>query len=138
MTNTEILQRALACFADASRRDQYFDLYAPDVVLHGYEGVQPGLESVKNYYGGIWAAFPDARVEAEDIIETPDKLAVRFVMSGTHLGPLRRIAPTGRVISLRGITILRFAAGKCVERWSVTDSLSMLVQLGVLPAPGAP
>ena len=133
MTNKEILQQALACFADPSRRNEYFDLYAPGVVLHGYVGVQPGLESVRNYYTGIWAAFPDARVEAEDILETSDKLTVRFVMTGTHQGPFLGIAPTGRVIALRGITILRFESGKCVERWSVTDSLSMLVQLGVAP-----
>jgi hypothetical protein len=31
------------------------------------------------------------------------------------------------------MTILRFKGWKCVERWSVTDSLSLLVQLGGYP-----
>jgi hypothetical protein len=35
-----------------------------------------------------------------------------------------------------GITILRFDAGRCVERWSQADFLGLLGQLGVLPGGG--
>jgi predicted ester cyclase len=123
----------LVCFAEPSRRDAYFDLYAEDVVLHGYDGVEPGLDSVKRYYAGIWAVFPDARVHAEDMIEINDKVALRFIMTGTHRGPFLGLNATGRSIRLPGMTILRFKGWKCVERWSVTDSLSLLVQLGGYP-----
>jgi predicted ester cyclase len=43
------------------------------------------------------------------------------------------IPATGRRVSVNGITILRFADGRCVERWSQTDFLGMLQQLGALP-----
>jgi steroid delta-isomerase-like uncharacterized protein len=133
MAYREIVERALICFAEPSRRDAYFDLYAEDVVLHGYEGVEPGLDSVKRYYGGIWAVFPDARVHAEDMIEIDDKVALRFIMTGTHRGPFLGLNATGKSIRLPGMTILRFKGSKCVERWSVADSLSLLVQLGGYP-----
>jgi steroid delta-isomerase-like uncharacterized protein len=133
MSHREIVERALACFAEPSRRDSYFDLYAEDVVLHGYAGVEPGLESVKRYYAGIWAVFPDARVHAEDVIEMDDKVVLRFVMTGTHSGAFLGLNATGKSIRLPGMTILRFQGGKCVERWSVADSLSVLVQLGGFP-----
>ena len=134
MSNRQIVERALACFAEPSRRDAYFDLYSENVILHGYDGVEPGLTSVKRYYAGIWAAFPDARVSAEDMIEAADKVIVRFVMTGTHRGPILGLNSTGMSIYLPGMTILRFKEQKCVERWSVTDSLSLLVQLGGLPS----
>jgi steroid delta-isomerase-like uncharacterized protein len=133
MSNRETVEDALARFADPSRRDAYFDLYSEDIVLHGYGGVEPGLASVKRYYAGIWAAFPDARVYAEEMIEVDDRVVLRFIMTGTHRAPFLGLNATGKSVSLPGITILRFMNQKCVERWSVTDSLSLLAQLGGFP-----
>jgi len=133
MQYRQIVEQALVCFAEPARRDAYFDLYAEDVVLHGYDGVEPGLDSVKRYYAGIWAVFPDARVNAEELIEVNDRVVVRFIMTGTHCGPILGLNATGRTVRLPGMTILRFKDRKCVERWSVTDSLSLLVQLGGFP-----
>jgi hypothetical protein len=41
----KIVERALAAFSNPSRRQHYFDLYGPGIVLHGYDGVDPGIES---------------------------------------------------------------------------------------------
>ena len=133
MSNSKIVERALACFANPALRDSYFDLYSEDVVLHGYDGVEPGLDSVRQYYAGFWSAFPDACVTAEDIIEKDDKVIIRFLVTGTHRGPILGLNATGKAIRLQGMTILRFKDQKCVERWSVTDSLSLLAQLGGFP-----
>lgn len=133
MSNRQVIERALTCFADPARRESYFDLYSPDVVLHGYDGVEPGMESVKAFYAGIWAAFPDAQVLVEDTIEADDKCVLRFTMTGTHRGPFMGLPATGKPFRMAGITILRFEGGKCVERWSVADFLSLLMQLGAFP-----
>jgi predicted ester cyclase len=133
MSYREIVEHALVCFAEPPRRDAYFDLYDEDVVLHGYDGVDPGLDGVKRYYDRIWAVFPDACVHAEDMIEINDKVALRFTMTGTHRAPFLGMNATGRSIRLPGMTILRFTGSKCIERWSVTDSLSLLAQLGGYP-----
>jgi len=137
MSHSETVEHALVCFAEPSRRDAYFDLYSEDVVLHGYDGIEPGLDSVKRYYAGIWAVFPDARVNAEEMIEINDRVILRFIMTGTmtgtHRAPFLGLNATGRSVRLPGMTILRFIDQKCVERWSVTDSLSLLAQLGGFP-----
>jgi predicted ester cyclase len=133
MSNRDIVERALVCFADPQRRERYFDVYAENVVLHGYGGVDPGLESVRRYYAGIWSVFPDACVIAEDWIEADDKVILRFTMVGTHTQTFLGVEATGRAVRLPGMTILRFENHKCVERWSVTDSLSLLAQLGAFP-----
>lgn len=129
MQKRKIIEAALVDFSDPQRRDRHFELYAPEIVLHGYEGVAPGIESVRRYYIAFWEAFPDARVAADDVIEAQDKVVVRFTLTGTHRGKILGVEGTGKAIQLTGMTILRFKARKCVERWSVTDSLSLAAQL---------
>jgi predicted ester cyclase len=131
----KIVEQALAAFSAPATRERYFDLYAPGIVLHGYDGVDPGIESVRRYYTAFWAAFPDARVEAEEILETEDKVIVRFLITGTHRGPILGLDATGKSIRVAGMTILRFEGQKCLERWSVTDSLALAAQLGGFPCP---
>ncbi len=134
MPKSEILTQALVCFGDPARRESYFDLYSDDIVLHGYQGVEPGLASVKAfYYSQIWAPFPDAAVLLEETLEVGDKLVVRFKMTGTHQGPFLGVPATGKAIVMPGITVLRFEAAKCVERWSCADFLGVLAQLGAFP-----
>lgn len=133
--NAAVLERALTHFAAPATRERYFDLYDPAVVLHSNAGVESGLTHVKQFYAGIWSAFPDARIVANDVIAAGDKVVCRFVMAGTHQGDFNGIPATGKAIVLPGITILRFVDGKCVERWNQADFLGLLAQLGALPGP---
>jgi predicted ester cyclase len=115
----------------------YLELYAPEAVMHGIPGVEPGREHLRQYYEAFWAAFPDSRLHFEDIVAEGDRLAVRFVFEAIHRGPFQGIPPTDKPVRLPGITILRFANGRCVERWSQADLLGLLQQLDAIPAPGA-
>jgi predicted ester cyclase len=71
----------------------------------------------------------------DDQFAEGDKVATRWTARGTHTGEIAGIAPTGRDVTVTGLTISRFASGKVVEEWSTWDTLGMLVQLGVIPAP---
>src|SRR5687768_9910068 len=125
MTSTSNARYVLEClsyFSKPLERHKYLKLYAPSVVLHGY-GLAPGIEAVRAYYEVLWSAFPDVSLRTDDIFEAGDRVASRFSVLGTHLGPFRGIPPTGRHIEYTGITIFRFAGGRCVERWSQTDRL---------------
>lgn len=135
MERVKIVEKALGDFSDPQRRERYFELYGEEIVLHGYAGVGPGLDGVRRYYLGFWEAFPDARLAAEDMIETGDKVVVRFTMTGTHLGTILGVAGTGRAVRLNGMTILRFEGERCVERWSITDTLALAAQIGAFPLP---
>ena len=96
MQKEKIVEQALAAFSDPAKREHYFDLYAPGIVLHGYDGVDSGIESVRRYYTAFWTAFPDARVAAEDILETQEKVVVRFLITGTHRGSILSLNATGK------------------------------------------
>jgi steroid delta-isomerase-like uncharacterized protein len=115
--------------------DQYLRLYSDDVVLHVYAGLEPGLENVRRFYDAWWQAFPGSQLIVKDEIAAADKVVCRLVIEGRHAGSFQGIPPSGRPISVAGFTILRFVDGRCVERWSVVDSLGLLTQIGGLGAP---
>jgi predicted ester cyclase len=61
-------------------------------------------------------------------------VAVRWVGRGTHRGELMGIPPTGKSVTVTGITVVRAnASGETEEAWVNLDTLGMLQQLGVIP-----
>ena len=57
----------------------------------------------------------------------------RWTLKGTHQGEFLGIAPTGKRVSISGISIHRISGGKIVAEWQEWDSLSLMQQLGVVP-----
>ena len=46
------------------------------------------------------------------------------------------IPATGRQVKVEEVVVMRIAGGKVVEGWGVFDGLTMMRQLGAIPAPG--
>jgi steroid delta-isomerase-like uncharacterized protein len=120
---------------NAGNLDGYLELYSPDIVFHGLQGVEPGIDSVRGFYQAFWAAFPGCKLDFEDTIAEGDRVAIRFAVRGTHGGEFQGIPATGKSVDVAGISIMRFQGGKCVERWSQADFLGMLQQIGAIPVP---
>jgi steroid delta-isomerase-like uncharacterized protein len=137
MSNRESFSHAIKCFSDPQRRNEYFQLYSDDIILHGYQGIEPGLESVKQFYYAFWKVFPDAQVLIHDLIGEDDPLVARYTITGTMHEPFMGVPATGQRIELPGISILHFRNGQCFERWACSDSLVLLNQIGA-PVVGAP
>ncbi len=72
---------------------------------------------------------PGLRYDTEDIIAEGDKVATFVTFSGTHTGPLRDLAPTGRQVSVEQTHWFRLAQGKVAETRSVRDDLGMMQQM---------
>lgn len=98
------------------------------------KGINSAVE-VKGSINMYRSAFPDLRVEINDLIAEGDKVAMRFTITGTQGGDLQNIPATGKPINLTGISISRFEDGKLVELWRNWDTIGMLQQLGVAPTP---
>ena len=114
--------------------DAVDELYAPDFV--GHHPRMPdwvGPEAVKQAVQTMRGAFPDFTESVEDVIGEGDRIVTRFTSSGTHLGMLRGIAPTGKRIAMAEIGIFRVAGGKIAEKWGLFDRLGMFQELGVVP-----
>ena len=107
---------------------------ARDLVWHGAPpGTPPGLAGAKQAHTALFTAFPDAHWVVEDLIAEGDKVAVRLTMRGTHQGDFMGIPPTGKEVTVTGISIYRFAGGRLVEDWSSVDNLGWLQQVGAIP-----
>jgi steroid delta-isomerase-like uncharacterized protein len=78
-------------------------------------------------------AFPDLRFTIEDILSEGETVTCRWSSRGTHRGPLSGIAPSGKEVTVTGMTFNRIAEGKIVEGWVSWDALGLLQQLGVVP-----
>ena len=112
------------------------EIFAADFINHDPNAPDfTDLEGYKGFFVMTRTGFPDFHVTSEDMIAEGDKVAIRWVASGTHQGELLGIPPTGKKASWTGINIYRFADGKIVEAWWSKDMLSMLQQLGVIPPP---
>jgi predicted ester cyclase len=48
------------------------------------------------------------------------------------------IAPTGKQVTVSGLSLFRLSGGKIVEERANWDTLGMLAQLGVVQVPTAP
>ena len=113
------------------------ELLAPDYVNHtpATPDQPTGPEGVKGVVAMFRSAIPNLRVVVEDMIAEGDKVAVRYTLEGTHEGELFGIPPTGQRLSIKSIAVERVSDSKIREHWRVTDSLDMMQQLGMIPAP---
>jgi steroid delta-isomerase-like uncharacterized protein len=74
--------------------------------------------------------FRDLRVTNEDIIEAGDKVVVRSIFEGTHVGDFAGFPAKGRPIKIMAIDIHQFRDGKIARTWHLEDWLGGLFQMG--------
>ena len=112
---------------------------ADDFVEHEeLPGLEPSKEGVKQMFRMYRAAFPDLRMDPEDVLVSGDKGVARGRATGTHRGEFMGMPPTGKSIDVQLIDIIRFGEdGLAHEHWGVLDALGMMQQLGAIPAPAA-
>jgi steroid delta-isomerase-like uncharacterized protein len=113
------------------------EVYAPSFIAHdpGHLEEARSPEYAKQFVGMYRSAFPDGHAVVDDLISEGDRVAYRWTYRGTHQGELMGIAPTGKQVTITGITIYRISGGKVEEEWNNFHQLGLLQQLGVAPTP---
>jgi steroid delta-isomerase-like uncharacterized protein len=115
------------------------ELASPDYV--GYDPTEPepvrGPAGLKAQLEKYISAFEGAHVTVEEQFADGNMVATRWTGRGTHTGEIAGVAPTGKEVTVTGITVSRVEDGKVVEERQVWDALGMLVQIGAVPAPAA-
>jgi steroid delta-isomerase-like uncharacterized protein len=135
LENVALMRNA---FAALTRRD--FDaaaeLLAPDFIINlaGVPHQMRGRSRWRKNTETFFNAFPDMRIETQDIFSTDDKVAVRIRFTGTHTGEFLGNQPTGKQVDYQSYELYRIADGKIAEEWICADLLTMLTQIGAFPA----
>jgi steroid delta-isomerase-like uncharacterized protein len=139
MTAREAFERGTATF-NAHDIDGFTKVLADDVVFKAPGGMHgEGKAACAAFFGSWFTAFPDAHVDVQ-AVHIIDNLAVEEgTFTGTHNGVLRGptedVPPTGRFVKVDYIQVLRFKDGKHLSFNLMFDRLTMLEQLGLVPAP---
>lgn len=112
------------------------ELFAPDFVEHELPpGVPPGREGTRQLFSALHAAFPDIHVDVKEIVARDDRAAAYMTWQGTQTGEFMGIPPTGKRATWEVFDMVRVVDGKLAEHWGLMDQLSLMQQLGVVPAP---
>jgi steroid delta-isomerase-like uncharacterized protein len=112
------------------------DLVADDFVEHeGMPDLPPTKEGTLEFFRMLLTAFPDLRMDVEDLIASDDKAVARVKTTGTQEGAFMGVPPSGARVEMELVDIMRFDdAGLVCEHWGVADMLSLMQQLGAVPA----
>jgi hypothetical protein len=128
--------RRLYDLINAGDIDGFGRQLADDFVEHNENpGVPPTKAGTLQFFQMMVRAFPDLRMDVQDVIASGDKAVARLQVFGTHQGEFIGIPATGKSATVNLIDITRFGDdGLAREHWGVFDQLAMLQQLGVIPA----
>jgi len=113
--------------------DALAEMHAPNAKYnHPSIGEVPiPIEKALEGFQMLWEAFPDLSLTVEDVIAEGDKVVVRFIGRGTHDKNYGGIPATGRMTEAGAIEIFRIEDGKIVEVWEISDTLGLMMQLGM-------
>ena len=112
---------------------------APGLCAPGYVAVigsNPPMDFVGHeaFARTFFAAFPDLSHSVEETFATDDRIAVRFVLRGTHTGPFFGIPPTHKPVAVSATVVLHVDDGRIGKLFGSFDEAGLLRQLGVLPS----
>jgi predicted ester cyclase len=93
-----------------------------------------GLEGFKGRINGHRVGMPDLRFALTNMMIEEDLMSFQWEMTGTNTGPYLGRPASGNPIRVVGMNLERLENGKIVEHWSDPDKLSLIQQLGVIPA----
>jgi steroid delta-isomerase-like uncharacterized protein len=131
--NKAIARRAFEEILSKGRFELAEQLYAKDFINHGIHR-DVSLEEDQAALKGWHKAFSDITIVPEKLIAEGDLVTIYWIARGTNTGTGNGLPATGKKAELAGITIWRIVDGKIKEEWSAFDQLSMMQQLGLLPA----
>jgi steroid delta-isomerase-like uncharacterized protein len=96
-----------------------------------------GPDDVKALVSMWRAALSDLHVEIEAAFAEDERVVTRYRITGVQTGPLLGVAPTGREVSVAGMSIARVVDGRIQSDWGEMDLLGLLQQIGAIPMPAA-
>jgi steroid delta-isomerase-like uncharacterized protein len=90
---------------------------------------------IRDYFGSMFAAIPDFRIEVDSMVAENDRVAVRWHAAGTFDGAkkFQGLVPNGRRVELEGIDLFTVTDGKIVANDAYTNGMEFARQVGALP-----
>jgi steroid delta-isomerase-like uncharacterized protein len=133
--NKSVISSFVEEVINQGRLERADDLVAVDFVeVDPLPGQKQGREGLKEVISAFRTAFPDIHWVIEEMVGEGERVFSRFKWHGTHRGEFFGVPATDGEITVKGMFVDRVVAGKMVESQILMDGLSMMRQLGVIPA----
>jgi steroid delta-isomerase-like uncharacterized protein len=94
---------------------------------------QRGRAGIRRSLARYFEALPDVRFTLDDLIVEGDRTSVIWTARGTHLGALMNIPPSGRRVTVRGVSTFTLRDGQITQAEHIWDVAGMLRDIGLLP-----
>jgi steroid delta-isomerase-like uncharacterized protein len=138
MDNKEIVRQFVEETLNRGNLAAAGQFMADDVVEQvPFPGQGPGLAGVVEVIRQMRGGFSDLHFEILEQIAEGDKVVSRFEWTGTHRGPFLGVPATGKSARVWGTVIDRLENGKIKDTRLIMDVMGLMIQLGVIPPPGA-
>lgn len=110
------------------------ELIASNYVSHGLPMSVNGPQEFRQSVETFRSAFPDLYMLVEEQIADGDRVSNQGYITGTHRGEFLGVPASGQQIKVNVISIWRFENGKVAESWVQLDLMSLMRQIGAVPA----
>lgn len=135
--NKSVIRTFVEQVLNQGRFEQLDTLVLEDFVeLDPLPGQSQGRAGLREVVRQMREAFPDMHWVVEEMVGEGDKVCTRFTWTGTQRAPFLGVPATGKRVSVKGVVIDRLNGGKMADSRILMDTLGLMQQLGVLPAPG--
>jgi len=134
--NKELMRKLFeefnATIGDAAKLRHWYEKYnIPNATYHRLSGdmnLEQSIQYMSDYSGS------DVKFSIDDMVAEVNKVVIRYTMQVTHNKTFRGIPATGKLITVKGVEIFTFVAGKIVEAWDFPDTLGAMTQIGAFPS----
>lgn len=131
--NRTVAERFIEDVWRQGKIDVIDELFSADYVDHSFGSHPAGRDDLKQFVAMFRQAFHDLEYELHQMLAEGDDVASRDTVHATHNGEFMGIPATGKRVSVSAMHFLRFANGKIVAHWGITDVAGLMQQLGVGP-----
>lgn len=116
-------------------------LHAKDYVVDwvysdAFENPPSSAEETAAFFPAWFSGFSEIYYEVKRTIAAEEVVVTEWIFTGTHTGPLgppvfeEKLAPTGKIIQFRGVTIYDVSGGLIQRETIYMDLATLLVELG--------
>lgn len=140
------LQEFMRAYAEAwssGDAERVLDFLTEDIIYEDvpnvdneWATVSRGQEEMRKALVENFTAMPDFELEIHSVRTTDDGAATEWTMTGTQTGDYPGLPATGRSISVRGASFIRFEEGKIAWDRDYYDMYQFLAQLGAVSFEG--
>jgi steroid delta-isomerase-like uncharacterized protein len=122
---------------NAHDTDQMSSYWTDDIVYDfvAQPPVLNGKQEVAAFFEGLFQGIPDIHSTQNRILVSDNIMVTQATAAGTHLGELSGIPATGQSLQIVPLHIWEFEDNKVKLATEYLDMASMLMQIGLMPAP---